>query len=347
MNESGADPGRLRRRLVSIPAHLVLGLVSLALLPAALPVTVLLDMATDRRMPRTRCVLFFCFYFNWVDIGVVALGLAWLGCRIAPSANRSLRWNRWIQYHWIGKVLDGANVIFGLEYEVSAPENLEPGPILVFARHASFADTTLPMALVTRPHGRPLRYVIKRELLWVPCFDLCGQRIPNVFVRRQSSDGTAEIEEVRELGRTTPSGEGVLIYPEGTRATPAKRARVLARMEASADPERLAAARRLRHLLPPRLGGTLALMESMPAADIVIIEHTGFEGLATFADIWSGRIVGRTIQIRVRRIPRSGVPEDNKERIRWLLRTWQEVDDWIESVATSATADRSDDPVPT
>jgi hypothetical protein len=54
-------------------------------------------------------------------------------------------------------------------------------------RHASIGDTLLASALVGRPHGIFwLRYVLKRELLWDPCLDVVGNRLPHVFVDRAS-----------------------------------------------------------------------------------------------------------------------------------------------------------------
>ena len=55
--------------------------------------------------------------------------------------------------------------------------------------------------------------------------------------------------------------EGVLIYPEGTRSTPAKLARAKEIIR-ERQPDIAPLADRLQHVLPPRLGGPLALLES-------------------------------------------------------------------------------------
>ncbi|MDC0708578.1 hypothetical protein POL68_08865 [Stigmatella sp. ncwal1] len=44
-----------------------------------------------------------------------------------------------------------------------------------------------------------LKYVLKRELLWDPCLDVVGRRLPNVFVERSGDRGKAEIEAVATL----------------------------------------------------------------------------------------------------------------------------------------------------
>ncbi len=99
---------------------------------------------------------------------------------------------------------------------------------------------------------------------------------------------------------------------------------------ADGDPKAHAAARRLRHVLPPRPAGTLALLESAPEADIVVAAHTGLDGFARVSDIWAGALVGRTIRVAFWRITRNTVPEGTSARRDWLYDQWRQVDDWIE-----------------
>jgi 1-acyl-sn-glycerol-3-phosphate acyltransferase len=86
--------------------------------------------------------------------------------------------------------------------------------VIVLMRHASLADSLLP-AVLLGTRGLRLRYVLKRELLWDPCLDVVGQRLPNAFIRRGSGESDAEIDAIRALGRDLGDDEGVLIYPEG------------------------------------------------------------------------------------------------------------------------------------
>ena len=64
-----------------------------------------------------------------------------------------------------------------------------------------------------------LRYVLKQELRYLPCLDIGGHGLPNVFVDRSGSDSAKAIREVSDLIATAGSDESVLIYPEGTRFT--------------------------------------------------------------------------------------------------------------------------------
>jgi 1-acyl-sn-glycerol-3-phosphate acyltransferase len=172
--------------------------------------------------------------------------------------------------------------------------------------------------------------VLKRELLWDPCLDVVGQRLPNVFVRRGSGESAREIAAVVALAQGLREDEGVLIYPEGTRFTPAKRARRLDELAVRGDPERLARAARLRHVLPPHTGGSVALLAARPDADVLVIGHVGFEGITTLADVVRGALIGQRVRVRCWRHHAGSVPREPVEASRWLEETWAGLDGWIE-----------------
>jgi 1-acyl-sn-glycerol-3-phosphate acyltransferase len=98
----------------------------------------------------------------------------------------------------------------------------------------------------------------------------------------------------------------MLIFPEGTRFTPEKLERAIASLARSRVPHLAERARTFRHVLPPRLGGPLALLEECAGTDVVFCTHIGFEGTTTFRELWEG--VGR---------------------IDWLYGEWARVDAWI------------------
>jgi hypothetical protein len=91
-------------------------------------------------------------------------------------------------------------------------------------------------------------------------------------------------------------------------------------------------------VLPPRLGGVLALLENPPAADVVFGAHTGLEGLRTLGDLWSGALVGRVIELELWRVPAASIPPERAQRIDWLYDQWQRVDEWIEARAAGVAA---------
>jgi 1-acyl-sn-glycerol-3-phosphate acyltransferase len=170
---------------------------------------------------------------------------------------------------------------------------------------------------------------MKRELLWDPCLDIVGQRTRNAFVRRGSGEREKEIALLRGLAADLGERDGVLLFPEGTRFSPAKRQRALAHLADAGQAARLAHAERLRHVLPPRRGGALALLETRPDVDVAFLAHIGFEGTANLNDIWNGKLIGRTIRLYFWRVPSADIPQTAAGRVEWLDTQWERVDAWV------------------
>ena len=195
----------------------------------------------------------------------------------------------------------------------------------MLCRHASLADSLLSAWVVTSVAQMNPRYVLKKELLLDPCLDIVGNRLPNHFLDREASDSGAELDALRTLSMNMESDEVAIIFPEGTRATPAKRERAMEKLR-ERDPERAARLEDLRHVLPPRPAGSAALVEGHTAADIVFAWHVGFDGLDNFGGIL--RHLERTplpVQFHTRRVSRSDVPS-GEAFTRWLDEQWGVVD---------------------
>jgi len=240
-----------------------------------------------------------------------------------------------LQCWWAGTLFRAIRALWSVSLEVEGDASVD-GPLIVFVRHASLADTLLPANVLSSPHGLRLRYVLKRELLVDPCFDVAGQRTPNVFVRRGSGNGKREIDSIGQLAAGAGPGEGVLIYPEGTRFSQERRTRALERIEASGDTERLERARRLRRVLPPRTGGPQALLEARPDADVLFVVHVGLEGLTKLEDFLDGSLVGRRVRVQLRRVPAASIPSERSARIDWLDAEWARVDEWVDGALAAA-----------
>jgi 1-acyl-sn-glycerol-3-phosphate acyltransferase len=304
-------------------------------LPALLPLALVADLALHTRFATCRALAFLAGYLACEVLGLIAslvvfvAGGTWLG---APSA-RLLDWNFRLQVAWARTLLGLARRIYGLRIEA----DLEPpggAPVLVFVRHASLVDALLPTVLVSGRDGTRLRFVMKRELLLDPCLDVVGQRLPNAFVARGAGDAEREEDAIRALAGDLGPGEGIVIFPEGTRFGPEKQARALERIAAAGDAERLARARRLRHVLPPRSRGPLALLEVAPHADVLLFAHHGLEGTSRAAAVLRGELIGRRIRIRTRRVRAADLPAERPARLAWLDAEWARIDDWLEACET-------------
>jgi len=322
----------LRRRLITVPGYVLAWLLWLGAALVWLPLAIAVDGVRRRRGVALRSATFVGVYLTCEILGMVAAGALWVWKGVfRPDAER------WTDLHfrleaWWGTTLFRAVVrLFGLRIEVEGDADLGRGPYLLLLRHASSGDTLLASALVSKPHGLRLRYVLKQELLWDPCLDIVGNRLPNAFVDRFADDSVGEVRRVQELARDLGPRDGILIYPEGTRFSEAKRRRVLDRFHQNGDAKMLEYARSLSFVLPPRPGGTLGLLEAAPEADIVVCAHTGFEGAASLAQIWNGALVNQVIRVQFRRIPREEISTGRDAQIAWILGEWQRVGAWVES----------------
>lgn len=327
---------RWSRRSISL---LVLGLAAtlvLGLTPVLLPILGLTDMLRGSRWATARAWLAFVVYLLSEVLGVIASAVLWL-LRPCLGQSRYLAANHALQRLWTRGLFLAALRLFSMRVRVADEAVLFPGPFLLFVRHASIIDSLLAANFVSRPHGYRLRYVVKDELLWDPCLDIVGQRVPNVFIRRGTGESGREIEAIRELATDLAPNEGVLIYPEGTRFTPAKQASALARI-GLADADRAGRLAGLRHTLPPRFGGPLGLIEARPDLDVVFLVHVGFEGVQTLNDLWNGSLIGREIRVAFQRVAATAIPSDRAGREAWLDAQWRAVDTWVDTQLTVGAA---------
>ncbi len=299
------------------------------LLPVLVPVAALLDLAYRRRLATTRFLAAVTLYLSFEAMGLAVLGWIFLTGGASPGSvrqrERLYRLERW----WATALLRALLWLFGMRLEVEGLQAARPGPIVLVANHVSVADVLLPASLVADRLGIRLRYVAKRELLWDPCVDFAGHWLPNVFVRRGSADTPGDVARVQTLLEGLGPGDGVFLFPEGTRSTPQRRARLLAARAAGGKTELGERAERLSTLMPPRLSGVLGLLDREPAADVVFLAHVGFDGVRRIHDLWSGILIGRTVRVALWRCPRAGVPPDREGRIDWLFREWERLDAWV------------------
>ncbi len=322
--------GRWTRRVITVPGYLLAFALALVLLPVLLAPAVAMDLVRRSRLAAARFLAAVTIYLGFEALGMAVLGWIFVTGGASPGSARQRERLYRLEHWWATALLRALLWLFGMRLEVEGLERVRPGPILLVANHVSVADVLLPASLVADRLGIRLRYVAKRELLWDPCVDFAGHWLPNVFVRRGSADTPGDVARVQTLLEGLGPGDGVFLFPEGTRSTPQRRARLLAARAASGSSELTARAERLTTLMPPRLSGVLALLDRRdPDADVVFLAHVGFDGVRRISDLWSGILIGRTLRVAFWRCPRSSVPTDREGRIDWLFGEWERLDAWV------------------
>ncbi|HSM92358.1 MAG TPA: 1-acyl-sn-glycerol-3-phosphate acyltransferase [Anaeromyxobacteraceae bacterium] len=323
-----SDPGdgplhRLLRRSLTLPAFFLALAAWVALLPILLPLALARDLVLRRRLAATRFVGAVLAYLAFEGFGVGAV----LGLLLARRATLDNLYA--LEAGWADALLRTVLRLFGMGLQVEGLDALAPGPVLLLGNHVSVADALLPAAIASARRGLRLRYVAKRELLWDPAVDLGCHILPNVFVRRGALDTAGDLARVQSLLDGLGPSDAVVLFPEGTRFTEAKRAAVLAKRAAEGPREHLDRDRRLRSLLPPHLGGLLALLDRGAGVDVVVMGHTGLEGLVKITDLWDGRLLGRTLRVAFWRVPASTIPAGREARIDWIYSQWDRLDVWV------------------
>lgn len=319
---------RWGRRAITVSLYTASCLAILASLPALIVIVAIADIARRSNWAAVRFIVLLAFYLCCEVAGIAMSFFIWLASVLTRAGReRFFDWNFALQQWWAGCLFRAGRGLFGIRVEIEGADDIGEGPFIVFIRHVSLGDTLLPSTILSKRQGLRLRFVLKSQLLWDPCLDIVGNRLPNCFVRRGAGDEMA-ISAVRRLMDGLGMKDGVLIYPEGTRFTPQKRERILERL-ANGDGELFRKASALKHVLPPRLGGTRALLERNVRAHAIFCGHWGLEGVTDFRDFLRGSMVGAVLRVRFWRVAFEEIPVDRASQTAWLYEHWSRVDEWV------------------
>jgi 1-acyl-sn-glycerol-3-phosphate acyltransferase len=124
-----------------------------------------------------------------------------------PYSKRYYMTTRWNVF-----VLWAAKTVCGIRHEVKGRENLPDAPAIVLSKHQSAWETLF--YCITTP--RPLVFVFKRELTWIPFFGWGIALLRMIPIDR--SKGKDAFSQVLEHGRQRlADGQWIMMFPEGTR----------------------------------------------------------------------------------------------------------------------------------
>ena len=191
---------------------------------------------------------------------------------------------------------------------------------IVLSNHVCWADILVLQSVMSR-RGPLLKFLTKRELLWIPIFGIIFWAFDFPLLHRRASAGgdetarrRADAEALRvacDAVRRHPAA--LLTFAEGTRFTEEKR-------RARESP--------YRTLLPPRVGGLVSLREALgddlqEVVDVTLI----YPEDATFWRFLCGRVP--EVGVDVERIPAARVPRERAALIEWLDARWARKDRMI------------------
>lgn len=300
---------RAVRRLVTMPVVIGLELLLIVLGPVLLLMSGLVTAVVGSSRP----------------VRTVVVVLAY-----AVIELRTLGWVLVARPDWDGvlrRVLDMAyralRTILDVRVELEPGSRRPPAdrPVVVLARHCGPGDSLFIAWLLVVGFGlRPL-IVLKSLLRVEPLVDLAGDHLPLCFVGHHR---TRSRDRIGRLAASMTAGDAFLLFPEGANFSWPRWRQAIRRLARTGD---RAAARRT-HTLPPRRGGAIAALTSAPAADVLVLAHTGFTPDGRDRPWW--RLpMHHTLLVRTTLLPADRVPRAPAAVTEWLERTWAGVDSWV------------------
>jgi 1-acyl-sn-glycerol-3-phosphate acyltransferase len=327
-------PPKWVRRVVLAPLAWVLILVLVAAMPAVLLIALLASPLGSGRRRGLRVLWMVAVYLALEAIALVVLFGLWIGSGFGwrlrgPGFQR-------LHYSLTGRYLRilYRQARWALHVKVAVvganPDQVGPGhPVLVFCRHAGPGDSFLLVHALVNWFDREPRIVLKDTLQWDPVIDVLLNRLPSHFIT-VGGHGTTVETEIAALATGLDENDALVLFPEGGNFTPDRRLRAIERLHKLGLHAMAERAERMRHVLAPRPGGTLAALDAAPEARVIWVAHTGVDRLLTVADVWRELPLDTTITMSWWAVDAADVPVGREERVEWLFEWWSKIDDWID-----------------
>lgn len=193
---------------------------------------------------------------------------------------------------WVGVNSAWIDAVTHARWDVRGLESLAPGGwYLVVSNHQSWVDILVLQKLFNL-RIPPLKFFLKRELIYVPFIGLAWWALDFPFMqRRGGASGKEDLERARracEKFRVVPTS--VINFLEGTRFTPAKH-------DEQASP--------YAHLLKPKVGGIATALTTMGDIFTGLVDVTILypEAAPSFWDLLSGQVHEVVVRVERRPIP--------------------------------------------
>ncbi len=116
-----------------------------------------------------------------------------------------------IARQWGKSMLTAGRLLCGLRFKVEGMENIPDQPSVIMIKHTTVFETYAQLTIFPRQ-----TWVLKRDLLWIPCFGWGLAAMKPIAINRKA--GRSAINQVIEQGKARlAEGIWVTVFPEGTR----------------------------------------------------------------------------------------------------------------------------------
>ncbi|MBL4802951.1 MAG: 1-acyl-sn-glycerol-3-phosphate acyltransferase [Emcibacter sp.] len=158
-----------------------------------------------------RSSIFQAVFYIW---GAVCC-LIWVPFLYIPGVPR--RWHAAFQTFWCRSVRFWMWLILGLTMEVRGRENISDTAVIYAMKHQSMLDTFIMHSILKDP-----TFIMKEELLNIPLYGRLCDKVGNIPIDREM--GMASMKKMLVQSRKEiRDGRSVIIFPEGSRATPGEK----------------------------------------------------------------------------------------------------------------------------
>jgi 1-acyl-sn-glycerol-3-phosphate acyltransferase len=157
----------------------------------------------------SRSVLFLrsSLFLLLIVIATVVWAIACFGFLLLPYRQRYYLITRWNVF-----VSLAARAVCGIRWEIKGLDNLPDAPAILLSKHQSAWETIFYCWLMPRP----LIFVFKKELLYIPFFGW-GLAMMRMIAIDRSKGRDAMVQVIQTGRRRLDDGQWVIMFPEGTR----------------------------------------------------------------------------------------------------------------------------------
>jgi hypothetical protein len=289
------------------------------------------DLFAPGNWRTVRMVLFGIVYLSMEALGLLVM----LGLWISYGFGTRLKSEESIESHFgfmtffLATMYRAVSKLFGFRINIEQRVKPQPGPLLVFCRHAGPGNSLMLVGTMMIAYNRRPRIVMLAKLQWDPLFDTMGNRLPNRFIKHDKKNSARYVKTIGELAEGLGDRDAFVLFPEGRDFTQRLRRRAIDFLRDKGFERHAEKAEAMLNVLPPRHRGPLAAITSAPEADVAFVAHSVLEELGSFKELWRRIPLQDPIDARYWRIPPSEVPRTEDELIEWLYGWWEQIDGWI------------------